>query len=154
MLLYCSSAQGRYEADCPDSKANPATYRIDDRGRFCDGDTYIIETSSAPGKRSGIIEEKKNSARRAAVLYAQYKIFEYFKGYRIETRNPIDELSKGYGEGCELREKEMGRIVKTGSLLSERLDSDQNCTILYIVNRKKLLKVIRIPFEDYKVPSE
>ena len=148
MLLHCSTAVKK-EQLCPDENTDPVTYRIDERGKFCDEDTYIIKSTGIPSKKLKTIKERRNSSRNAAVLLARYKIIETFTGYKIETFSPLYDLPEEYIKGQALWKKDMEAIVKSGRVLCESFDSEQNCTILYIVHKKGLATFIDILVEEY-----
>ena len=148
-LIGCGSIGINAEPACTGSGIDPEAYIIDYRGKFCNNDTYIIKAAGVPGKKSVSSDERKGSARINAVLEAQYKLLEVFMGDRIETWSPMYEPPQEYVKGYALWKKDVIAIVKNGTVLAESFDSEQNCTILYIIQKKNLRELKEIPFEKY-----
>ncbi len=76
----------------PEKKKDPLTYE-----GWLDKNTFQIITVGVPSKRLTDPEAKKSSARYAAILNAQYRIIEKFKGARIEGASGMSNFSMGYG---------------------------------------------------------
>ncbi|MCP4138296.1 MAG: hypothetical protein GY754_45460 [bacterium] len=105
---------------------------------WIDGDTYRLSSSSAPPKRFTDIARRKESAKRVAILNAQYQILEKFKGSRIEGAAGMSDFDMG---GMAQAQEVMG-YVKGGKVIKETYDKEQNCEILYEVKAPKLKRLV------------
>lgn len=149
ILSGCGSIKTGTENDCPDSATDPVTYIIDSRGKFCNDNTYIIKATGLQDNKANVPDDKKSRAKRNAVLEAQYRLIEVFIGDRIETWSPMYEPPEEYVKGHALWKKDIIAIVKGGTILAESYDSALNCTILYVIQKKKLKQIKDMPFEEY-----
>lgn len=150
--LFCSSGQSRGKNICPDSAADPLTSTISEKGFFCDDNTLVVKTKGVVLKKytNKDIETRKENARRNAVLNAQYIIYEYIRELRNDVFMPMYEPPKEFYEGRVLWEKDLGKIVKSGTIVSEKFDDEQNCTVIYSVYKIKFRRWINTRYEFYK----
>ncbi len=110
------------------------------RDGWIDDDTYRQKAAGTP--RAGYTNTvmRKESAKRAAVLYAQRMMIEQFKYYAIPEACCYALMSS---EPNPARIQEMMGIVKGGSVLAERFDTDHNCEIVYEVKQKGLKQAVK-----------
>lgn len=149
ILSGCGSIKTGTEYDCPDSGTDPGSYVIDSKGKFCNNETYIVKATGIQDNKSKVLDERKSRARDNAILQAQYILIEAFMGNRIETWSPMYEPPAEYLEGQALWKKDLVKMIKSGTVLSESYDSVQNCTILYMIHKKNLKDWKEIPFDKY-----
>ncbi|MCP4135821.1 MAG: hypothetical protein GY754_32940 [bacterium] len=103
-------------------------------------DTFRWRGTGIPKQGITDITKRKETAKNAAVLNAQYIILEKFKGTRIEGAGSMitEEWDSMYREvGNEVK-----KIVKNGKVIKETYDKDQNCVVVYEVSSPKLKKKV------------
>ncbi|MCP4138297.1 MAG: hypothetical protein GY754_45465 [bacterium] len=110
---------------------------------WVNGDTYRLYAAGLPNRGVAGIAGRKASAKSAAILNAQYQILEKFKGTRIEGAGGMADYGRVYGEADYKRGREIKNIVKSGKVIKETYDNEQNCEIIYEVKGSKLKKRIR-----------
>lgn len=102
---------------------------------WMDGDTYRKTATGIPQRNFTNAVQRKESAKRAAVLQAQYNILEYFNGAKVESSCCYVLMHTE----MDLRTmQEVKGYVKGGSVLATKFDDEHNCTILYEVKMKDL----------------
>lgn len=109
-----------------------------------DSETYVITAIGIPSDKLKDIEERKKSARRAAILNAQYMILEKFMGSKIEAGGIVyyeDAQAVKYAMG----KKEIIQIIKNGTVIRESYDDEQNCEITYTIHGPDLKKKCEDP---------
>lgn len=115
---------------------------------WIDENTYRYIATGIPDSRSLNEKEKKESARKNAILNVQYEIISKFKGYVYEScGGMIDFEPSSVVTGIEII-----KAVRSGKVIDERYDADFNCEILYEVKSEKLKKKVesRPQYTDYK----
>ncbi len=106
---------------------------------WADEDTYLQTAEAAP--KPGLTNEvqKKESAKRAAVLTAQHTILEYFKRASIPDGCCYAIMGS---EPDYVREKLLGGVVKGGDVVRLEYGTELSCKILYRVKSKGLKKLV------------
>jgi len=105
---------------------------------WMDEDTYRI---SAAGVAKQTLKNKvarRESARRAAILNAQYQVLEKFKGSKIEGAAGMADFEL---TGIAIAQEIQG-VVKGGSVTSVTYDDEDNAEIIYEVKAKGLKKKV------------
>ena len=106
-----------------------------------DDNTYITFAEGIPDKKSNGIEERKKSARKAAVLTAQYQGVEKFRDLIIKPEK-YDGWEMTWSEEAVKARQSIFNTIKSGVVLKETYDDNQNCQIIYRVYDKDLKKKI------------
>ncbi len=117
----------------PASGTDPFSYLADNQGAFFGNDLYIFKCTGYPGKNEKDAGKRRSQARQAAILMSQYNIIKTVYDRRVEL---YGGMGNEYDNSLREFHKELTETVKTGTVLSEKFDSQQNCTILYQVKRK------------------
>ena len=87
-----------------------------------------------PGLKNKI--QRRGTAKEAALIMAQKRIIEKFVGARLEgAAGAADYASTGIAVA-----KEFGGLVKGGTIVKETYDEDDNCEIVYQIEKKGLKK--------------
>jgi hypothetical protein len=106
---------------------------------WADDDTFRITMAGEASKTAGP-DEWKQSARRAAVLNAQYRMLEQFKGYKLEAATGIEAVDPG---GFAVT-KQLKKLVKEGIVVRERYDEEiRACEVQLEVREKALKRLIQ-----------
>ena len=94
---------------------------------WIDDDTFQFEAVGVASQKLTNKVLRRESAKRASVLNAQYFIHEKFKneGKREGEKRTDSDLS-----GVEIR-KEIESLIKAGSIISVTFDEEENAEILY-----------------------
>jgi len=100
--------------------------------------TYRLAAVGVPNRKLTNIVARKASAKRAAILNAQYQVLEKFKGSKIEGAAGMSDFEN---TGIAIAQ-EVNGIVKGGSVKKVTYDKDQNCEIIYEVKAKGLKKKV------------
>jgi hypothetical protein len=140
----------RTSHDSRNPGTGPSPCAADERGRYCDSDTFLIRASAHPKAGTLAVEERKTAARNAAVLKAQQGIMEYYAGRRVETWSPMHTPPEEHIRGRKLWNDDLVRIVKSGRVVSEKYGNEQQCTILFAIYKKGLARWADIPFVEYR----
>ncbi len=82
--------------------------------------------------------QRRGTAKQAALIMAQSRIIEKFVGARLEgAAGAADYASTGIAVS-----KEFGGLVKGGTIVQATYDDDDNCEIVYEVQKKNLRKEV------------
>ncbi len=120
---------------CSSSKLDINSVR-DSKG-WIDNNTYAIIAVGRPVRTHANARQLKNSARRAAVMNARFKILKRFKA--LNRR----KSSKGDPPRTRLKQTIMIRdIIKNGKVVYEKFDQRHNCEIIYQIRHKELKRLI------------
>ena len=111
---------------------------------WVDENTYRIAASGVPNSKLTNKVQRKESAKRAATLNAQYQVLEKFKGSSIEGAAGMSDFES---TGIAIAQEVSG-IIKGGSVKSATYDDDDNCQIIYEVYAKGLKK--KVAAADWK----
>ncbi len=132
--------------------AAPSQYELrkDDRGQifiarksagaafsgWVDDDTYRVTAAGEP--KIGITEttQKRETARDAAILSAQYKTLREIRNSVISSIEDTGSLYNETGRGSE----QLVGTIKGGGVVVSLFDENSNCYIIYEVSRKDLKK--------------
>ena len=89
-----------------------------------------------PGLKNKI--QRRGTAKEAAQIMAEKRIIEKFVGARLEgAAGAADYASTGVAVA-----KEFSGLVKGGTIVKETYDDDDNCEIIYQVEKKGLKKEV------------
>ena len=105
---------------------------------WVDDNTYRL---AAAGVAKSTLKNKvarRESAKRAAILKAQYQVLEKFKGSKIEGAAGMSDFEM---TGIAIAQEIQG-VVKGGSVASATFDEEDNCEIIYEVKAKGLKKKV------------
>jgi len=105
---------------------------------WIDEDTYRIAAAGVPNSKLSNRVQRQESAKRAAILNAQYQVLEKFKGSTIEGASGMSDFES---TGIAIAQ-EVGGVVKGGSVVSATYDDEENCEIIYEVKAKGLKKKV------------
>jgi len=108
-------------------------------GEWVDNDTFITAAAGIPGKNLTDIEERKKSARRSAILNAQYQVIE---GFRKIIKFPPPGYNVTWTEEGKKEREKIYNTVKKGVVMEETYDGEQNCQVVYRVYEKDLKKKV------------
>ena len=101
-------------------------------------DTYRISAAGVAKQSLKNKVARRESARRAAILNAQYQVLEKFKGSRIEGAAGMADFEM---TGIAIAQEIQG-TVKGGSVTSVTYDEEDNAEIIYEVKAKGLKKKV------------
>jgi len=101
---------------------------------WVDENTFRIAAAGVATRTLSNKIARRESAKRAAILNAQYQILEKFKGSRIEGAAGMSNFEM---TGIAIAQEVKG-ITKGGSVKKATYDADDNCEIIYEVRAKKL----------------
>ncbi|MCP4138298.1 MAG: hypothetical protein GY754_45470 [bacterium] len=105
---------------------------------WVDEDTFRVTSMGAANQSLTNIVQRKQTAKEAALLNAQYTVLEKFKGSRLEGAAGMAEVNvTGLAYAREYAE-----IVKSGRIIKISYDKDHNCEIVYEVKSKGLKKKV------------
>jgi hypothetical protein len=129
------------------------TKSVEEQGKqgWIDGDTYRLMAVGVFNSRMKDIEDKKTSAKRFAILNAQYQIAEKFKGMLIKGATgiiPDEEYRKELEKQNEKDLNDIKNSIKNGKIIKETYDAEQNCEILYEVRMKDLKRKVSKTYWD------
>jgi len=105
---------------------------------WIDANTYRIAAAGVPTKTLTNKVQRRESAKRAAILNAQYQVLEKFKGSKIEGAAGMSNFEM---TGMAVAQEIKG-VVKGGSVRRVTYDDDDNCEIIYEVKAKGLKKKV------------
>jgi len=105
---------------------------------WVDDNTFRISAAGVPTRTLTNRVQRMESAKRAAILNAQYQILEKFKGAKTHG---VAGMSNFETTGVAVSQEVKG-IVRGGSVYSVTYDKDQNCEIIYEVKARGLKKML------------
>ncbi len=97
-------------------------------------DTFRIAAAGAAKRTLTNKIARRESAKRAAILNAQYQILEKFKGAKLEGATGMSDFEM---TGMAVAQEVQG-VVKGGSVYKVTYDAEDNCEIIYEVKAKGL----------------
>jgi hypothetical protein len=103
---------------------------------WVDKDTYRIAAAGVSNSKLTNKIQRRESAKRAAILNAQYQVLEKFKGSTIEGAAGMSDFES---TGIAVAQEVQG-FIKGGSVLSATYDDEDNCEVIYEVKGKDLKK--------------
>jgi hypothetical protein len=105
---------------------------------WIDDNTFFVTTIGKPVGKYDNVKERRNSARRAAVINAQFRILKKFKKMNsAETGRPAVSPAVRASQAAKINS-----IIKSGKIQSEKFDKSDNCEIIYKVRYKNLKKFV------------
>lgn len=105
---------------------------------WVDDNTFRVTATGVPKRGLTNQIQRKGTAKEAALIMAQKRIIEKFKGAAVEgAAGAADYESTGVAVA-----KEFKGFVRGGSIIKETYDKDDNCEIIYQVERKNLKKQV------------
>lgn len=105
---------------------------------WVDDDTYRLSAAGVPKSSLTNSVARRESAQRAAILNAQYKVLEKFKGSTIEGAAGMSDFET---TGIAIAQ-EINGVIKGGSVKKVTYDDEDNCEIIYEVKSKGLKKKV------------
>lgn len=102
--------------------------------KWVDNNTFQLAASGVANSKLKNKVQRRESAKRAAILNAQYQILEKFKGSKIEGAAGMSDFES---TGIAIAQ-EINGVVKGGSVKSATFDEEDNCEIIYEVKAKNL----------------
>lgn len=118
-------------------------------GGQIEGESFVTEGWVSPNifrvTATGVPKEglknkvqRRGTAKEAALIMAQKRVIEKFVGARLEgAAGAADYASTGIAVS-----KEFGGLVKGGTIVKSTYDEDDNCEIVYQVEKKNLKKEV------------
>ena len=107
---------------------------------WIDNDTFRLSAAGVAKKTLTNKIQRRESAKRAAILNAQYQVLEKFKGSKIEGAAGMSDFEN---TGIAIAQEVQG-IVKGGSVRKATFDPDTDaCEIIYEVKAKGLKKKVQ-----------
>jgi hypothetical protein len=107
--------------------------------KWVDDDTFQLAASGVANSKLKNKVQRRESAKRAAILNAQYQILEKFKGSKIEGAAGMSDFES---TGIAIAQEIQG-VVKGGSVKNFTYDEEDNCEIIYEVKAKGLKKKVQ-----------
>ncbi len=105
---------------------------------WADENTFRIAAAGAPKRTLTNKVARRESAKRAAILNAQYQVLEKFKGAKLEGATGMSDFEM---TGIAIAQEVQG-VVKGGSVFKVTYDAEDNCEIVYEVKAKGLKKKV------------
>lgn len=105
---------------------------------WVDENTYRLAAAGVANSKLKNKVQRRESAKRAAILNAQYQVLEKFKGSKIEGAAGMSDFES---TGIAIAQEIQG-VVKGGSVMSATYDEEDNCEIIYEVKAKGLKKKV------------
>lgn len=100
--------------------------------------TFRLAAAGAPKRTLTNKVARRESAKRAAILNAQYQVLEKFKGAKLEGASGMSDFEM---TGIAIAQEVQG-VVKGGSVQSVTYDAEDNCEIIYEVKARGLKKKV------------
>jgi len=83
--------------------------------------------------------QRRQTARRAAIISAQYQVLEKFTGSKVEGAAGMQDFQL---TGIAVAQEVQGAI-RGGSVIKETYDDEDNCEVIYQVQAKGLKKMVQ-----------
>jgi hypothetical protein len=101
-------------------------------------DIFRVTATGVPKEGLQNKVQRKGTAKEAALIMAQKRMIEKFVGARLEgAAGAADYASTGIAVS-----KEFGGLVKGGTIVKSTFDDDDNCEIVYQIEKKNLKKEV------------
>lgn len=112
---------------------------------FLDDDTFqVIAEGTWPDELANARKViKRNRAKEGALIKAQTRVMEKFKGYALKAKGGAES---GVGLG-EVALKTIEGYAKGGSIVKTTYDEEDNCSVVYRIQSKGLKKMAEASFE-------
>jgi hypothetical protein len=103
---------------------------------WCDPDTFRLITQGVSPAKEIDIEKRRDKSRQAAVLNAKYRILEKFIGARIEAGGLVSDDYRN--PSLDAYKAEVKDIIGKGTVIAEKWDDAQACTVIFQIRRPGL----------------
>ena len=112
---------------------------------FLDDDTFqVIAEGTWPEEDVSARKViRRNKAKEGALLKAQTRCMEKFKGYALKAKSGAES---GVGLG-EVALKEIDGYGRGGSIIKTTFDEEDNCSVVYRVHARGLKKMAEAGFK-------
>jgi hypothetical protein len=101
-------------------------------------DIFRVTATGVPKEGLTNKVQRRGTAKEAAEIMAQKRIIEKFVGSRLEgAAGASDYASTGIAV-----QKEFGGLVRGGTIVKSTYDDDDNCELVYQVEKKNLRKEV------------
>ncbi len=112
---------------------------------FLDDDTFqVVAEGTWPDEDANARKIiKRNKAKEGALLKAQTRVMEMFKGYSLKAKGGAES---GVGLG-EVALKKIEGYGRGGSIVKTTYDEEDNCSVVYRLHAKGLKKMSEAGFE-------
>ncbi len=112
---------------------------------FLDDDTFqVVAEGTWPEEDANARKViRRNKAKEGAILKAQTRCMELFKGYSLKAKGGAES---GVGLG-EVALKTIEGYGRGGSLVKTTFDEEDNCSVVFRVHAKGLKKMAEAGFE-------
>ncbi|MCL1911400.1 MAG: hypothetical protein FWG13_04275 [Leptospirales bacterium] len=106
---------------------------------WIDDNTY--QTTAAAVAKQGYTNkvQRRQTAKRAAIIAAQYQVLEKFTGAKVEGAAGMQDFEL---TGIAVAQEVQGAI-RGGSVIKETYDDEDNCEVIYQVQAKGLKKKVQ-----------
>ncbi len=139
VMMICVSCTGLYSARNSKADTN-STWANCESADFtegwCNENTYRVRVTGTPSVKSRTVKERRLSAEKSAINTARDMILGKFKDMGIDISH-AEVDTDAYVLANEIR-----KTVKSGKIISEKWDENQNCEIVYEVSGKRLKKKV------------
>lgn len=106
---------------------------------WVDENTFRVTAMGVPKAGLTNIVQRKVTAKESALIMAQKRVIEKFVGARIEgASGSADAASTGIAV-----KKEFSGVVRGGTIVKVTYDEQQNCEIVYQVEKKGLKREVQ-----------
>ena len=145
LLITSSCSHSRHAVDtdrlCPTGVSHDKLLMVE--GCWFDDNSYRIRTTVAPSRKSVGLEEKKESAKRTAILMAGASFLNLINDQRLKIiyRGFPPDAYVNFTES-NYPAKVFSSVAKNGTVLRETYDELQNCTIIYEIHEKNLRRKV------------
>ena len=111
---------------------------------WLDDNTYRTTGVGVPKKGYTNKVQRRQTAKRAAIIAAQYAVLEKFTGSKVEGAAGMQDFEL---TGIAVAQEVQG-VIRGGSVVKETFDDEDNCEVIYQVQAKGLKK--RVQSSDIK----
>lgn len=105
---------------------------------WVDDNTFRVTAVGVPKEGLTNKYQRRGTAKEAALIMAQKRVIEKFVGARVEGAAGAADMAS---TGIAVR-KEFAGFVRGGTIVKETYDEDQNCEVVYQVEKKGLKKEV------------
>jgi hypothetical protein len=106
---------------------------------WIDDNTYRLTGVGVPMRGYTGKTQRRQTARRAAILSAQYSVLEKFTGGRLEGAAGMKDFES---TGTAVAQEVAG-VIKGGSVVKETYNEEDDCEVIYEVKAKGLKKKVQ-----------
>jgi len=107
---------------------------------WIDDNTYQTTGVGVPSRTATINKvQRRQTAKRAAIISAQYSVLEKFTGSKVEGAAGMKDFEL---TGIAVAQEVQGAI-RGGSVIKETYDDEDNCEVIYQVQAKGLRNKVK-----------